>query len=140
MVMLYTPEGEGVFPVIDVWTVQNGEAIQLFSGRSKNESQESEITFSLYENAGCFYIPVYDSLDHNPVYVHLYGFDENGNFGEVYQYENNAFYMNQLPDGRNLQDVTRSVSTSMRSSAASMHMRARKELWKNRSRGIWSIC
>ena len=98
LVMLYTPEGEGVFPVIDVWTVQNGEAIQLFSGRSKNESQESEITFSLYENAGCFYIPVYDSLDHNPVYVHLYGFDENGNFGEVYQYENNAFYMNQLPD------------------------------------------
>ena len=98
--MLYTPEGEGVFPVIDVWTVQNGEAIQLFSGRSKNESQESEITFSLYENAGCFYIPVYDSLDHNPVYVHLYGFDENGNFGEVYQYENNAFYMNQLPDGK----------------------------------------
>ena len=99
--LLYTstPEGEGVFPVIDVWTVQNGEAIQLFSGRSKNESQESEITFSLYENAGCFYIPVYDSLDHNPVYVHLYGFDENGNFGEVYQYENNAFYMNQLPDG-----------------------------------------
>ena len=62
LVMLYTPEGEGVFPVIDVWTVQNGEAIQLFSGRSKNESQESEITFSLYENAGCFYIPVYDSL------------------------------------------------------------------------------
>ena len=100
LVMLYTPEGEGVFPVIDVWTVQNGEAIQLFSGRSKNESQESEITFSLYENAGCFYIPVYDSLDHNPVYVHLYGFDENGNFGEVYQYENNAFYMNQLPDGK----------------------------------------
>ena len=99
LVMLYTPEGEGVFPVIDVWTVQNGEAIQLFSGRSKNESQESEITFSLYENAGCFYIPVYDSLDHNPVYVHLYGFDENGEFGEVYQYENNAFYMNQLPDG-----------------------------------------
>lgn len=100
LVMLYTPEGEGVFPVIDVWTVQNGEAIQLFSGRSQNESQESEITFSLYENAGCFYIPVYDSLDHNPVYVHLYGFDENGNFGEVYQYENNAFYMNQLPDGK----------------------------------------
>ena len=100
LVMLYTPEGEGVFPVIDVWTVQNGEAIQLFSGRFKNESQESEITFSLYENAGCFYIPVYDSLDHNPVYVHLYGFDENGNFGEVYQYENNAFYMNQLPDGK----------------------------------------
>ena len=99
LVMLYTPEGEGVFPVIDVWTVQNGEAIQLFSGRSKNESQESEITFSLYENAGCFYIPVYDSLDNNPVYVHLYGFDENGKFGEVYQYENNAFYMNQLPDG-----------------------------------------
>ncbi len=97
--MLYTPEGEGVFPVIDVWTVQNGEAIQLFSGRSENESQESEITFSLYENAGNLYVPVYDSLDHNPVYVHLYGFDENGNFGEVYQYENNAFYMNQLPDG-----------------------------------------
>lgn len=34
------------------------------------------------------------------MYVHLYGFDENGNFGEVYQYENNAFYMNQLPDGK----------------------------------------
>ena len=33
------------------------------------------------------------------MYVHLYGFDENGEFGEVYQYENNAFYMNQLPDG-----------------------------------------
>lgn len=32
-------------------------------------------------------------------YVHLYGFNENREFGEVYQYENNAFYMNQLPDG-----------------------------------------
>ncbi len=53
--------------------------------------------------------------DHNPVYVHLYGFDENGNFGEVYQYENNAFYMNQLPDGKKFAGcTTRSVSTSMR--------------------------
>ena len=39
-----------------------------------------------------------DSLNNFPMYVHLYGFDKNGEFGEVYQYENNAFYLNQLPD------------------------------------------
>ena len=99
LVVLYTPEGDGIFPFADVWTVKNGEAVQLFSKKSKDESHESKGTFSLYENAGFFYIPVYDSLDCNPVCVHLYGFDEQGEFGEIYQYENNAFYMNQLPDG-----------------------------------------
>lgn len=57
------------------------------------------MSFCLYQNGGNLYVPVYDSLDQNPVYVHLYGFNENREFGEVYQYENNAFYMNQLPDG-----------------------------------------
>ena len=57
------------------------------------------MSISLYQNAGNLYIPVYDSLDSDPIYVHLYGFDENGEFGEVYTYENNAFYMNALPDG-----------------------------------------
>lgn len=99
LVLLYTKEGDGIFPYMDVWTVKHGEAVQLFSGKSKSESHESEIALSLYENAGYYYIPVYDSLDSYPMYIHLYGFDENGEFGEVYQYENNAFYMNQLPDG-----------------------------------------
>ncbi len=99
LVVIYTPEGEGAFPVVDVWTVKDGEAVQLFSQKPKNESHESEITFSLYENDGYFYIPVYDTLDDDPLYVHLYGFDNNGNFGEVYKYENNDFYMNKLPDG-----------------------------------------
>ena len=98
LVMLYNNE-ESIFPFVDVWTVKNGEAVQLFCERQQEENQEAAISSRIYQNAGNLYVPVYDSLDQNPVYVHLYGFDENGEFGEVYQYENNAFYMNQLPDG-----------------------------------------
>ena len=98
LVMLYNNE-ESIFPFVDVWTVKNGEAVQLFCERQQEENQEAAISSRIYQNAGNLYVPVYDSLDQNPVYVHLYGLDENGEFGEVYQYENNAFYMNQLPDG-----------------------------------------
>lgn len=97
LVMLYNNE-ESIFPFVDVWTVKNGEAVQLFCERQQEENQEAAISSRIYQNAGNLYVPVYDSLHQNPVYVHLYGFDENGEFGEVYQYENNAFYMNQLPD------------------------------------------
>ena len=97
LVMLYNNE-ESIFPFVDVWTVKNGEAVQLFCERQQEENHEAAISSRIYQNAGNLYVPVYDSLDQNPVYVHLYGFDENGEFGEVYQYENNAFYMNQLPD------------------------------------------
>ena len=97
LVMLYNNE-ESIFPFVDVWTAKNGEAVQLFRERQQEENQEAAISSRIYQNAGNLYVPVYDSLDQNPVYVHLYGFDENGEFGEVYQYENNAFYMNQLPD------------------------------------------
>lgn len=99
LVLLYTQEGSGIYPEIEVYTVEDGEVVKLFSRKSREEFHEAAMSIILYQNAGNLYIPVYDSLDNNPVYVHLYGFDENGKFGEVYQYENNAFYMNQLPDG-----------------------------------------
>lgn len=99
LVLLYTQEGSGIYPEIEVYTVEDGEVVKLFSQKSREEFHEAAMSICLYQNAGNLYIPVYDSLDNNPVYVHLYGFDENGKFGEVYQYENNAFYMNQLPDG-----------------------------------------
>lgn len=97
LVMLYNNR-ESIFPFVDVWTVKSGEAVQLFCERQQEENHEAAISSRIYQNSGNLYVPVYDSLDQNPVYVHLYGFDENGEFGEVYQYENNAFYMNQLPD------------------------------------------
>ena len=97
LVMLYNNR-ESIFPFVDVWTVKNGEAVQLFCERQQEENHEAAISSRIYQNGGNLYVPVYDSLDQNPVYVHLYGFDENGEFGEVYKYENNAFYMNQLPD------------------------------------------
>lgn len=97
LVMLYNNR-ESIFPFVDVWTVKNGEAVQLFCERQQEENHEAAISSRIYQNGGNLYVPVYDSLDSYPVYVHLYGFDENGEFGEVYQYENNAFYMNQLPD------------------------------------------
>ena len=97
LVMLYNNR-ESIFPFVDVWTVKNGEAVQLFCERQQEENHEAAISSRIYQNGGNLYVPVYDSLDQNPVYVHLYGFDENGEFGEIYQYENNAFYMNQLPD------------------------------------------
>ena len=100
LVMLYNNE-ESIFPFVDVWTVKNGEAVQLFCERQQEENHEAAISSRIYQNGGNLYVPVYDSLDNAPMYVHLYGFDENGEFGEVYQYENNAFYMNQLPDGMN---------------------------------------
>lgn len=100
LVMLYNNE-ESIFPFVDVWTVKNGEAVQLFCERQQAENHEAAISSRIYQNGGNLYVPVYDSLDNAPMYVHLYGFDENGEFGEVYQYENNAFYMNQLPDGMN---------------------------------------
>ena len=98
LVMLYTEEGSGVHPYVDVYTVEDGGVVKLFSQKTRDEFHEAAMSFCLYQNGGNLYVPVYDSLDQNPVYVHLYGFDENGEFGEVYQYENNAFYMNQLPD------------------------------------------
>ena len=98
LVMLYNNR-ESIFPFVDVWTVKNGKAVQLFCERQQEESHEAAVSSRIYQNGGNLYVPVYDSLDQNPVYVHLYGLDENGEFGEVYQYENNAFYMNQLPDG-----------------------------------------
>ena len=104
LLMMYSNESDSAFPVIEVWTVKNGEAALAFSGRSRVESQEPIFGFNLYQNAGNLYVPVFDSLDCNPVYVHLYGFDENGEFREIYQYENNEFYMNQLPDGMEFTD------------------------------------
>ncbi len=98
LVMLYNNR-ESIFPFVDVWTVKNGKAVQLFCERQQEESHEAAVSSRIYQNGGNLYVPVYDSLDNAPMYVHLYGFDENGEFGEVYQYENNAFYMNQLPDG-----------------------------------------
>ena len=98
LVMLYNNR-ESIFPFVDVWTVKNGEAVQLFCERQQEENHEAAISSRIYQNGGNLYVPVYDSLDNAPMYVHLYGFDENGEFGEVYQYENNAFYMNVLPDG-----------------------------------------
>ena len=98
LMLLYTVEENGIYPYIEIFTVDDGGLVKLFSQRSRKEFHEAVMSISLYENAGNLYVPVYDSLDQNPVYVHLYGFDENGEFGEVYQYENNAFYMNQLPD------------------------------------------
>lgn len=99
LVMLYTEEGSGVHPYVDVYTVEDGGVVKLFSQKTRDEFHEAAMSFCLYQNGGNLYVPVYDSLDQNPVYVHLYGFNENREFGEVYQYENNAFYMNQLPDG-----------------------------------------
>lgn len=99
LVMLYNGEENGAHPVVEVWTVKGGETVQVFSEKTRDEFHEEAMIFSLYENAGNLYVPVYDSLDHDPVYVHLYGFDGSGEFAELYQYENNAFYMNQLPDG-----------------------------------------
>ena len=97
LVMLYNNR-ESIFPFVDVWTVKNGEAVQLFCERQQEENHEAAISSRIYQNGGNLYVPVYDSLNNFPMYVHLYGFDKNGEFGEVYQYENNAFYLNQLPD------------------------------------------
>ena len=99
LMILYTAEENGIYPYIEIFTVEDGGLVKLFSQKTRDEFHEAAMSFCLYQNAGNLYVPVYDSLDQNPVYVHLYGFDENGEFGEVYQYENNAFYMNQLPDG-----------------------------------------
>lgn len=99
LMLLYTVEENGIYPYIEIFTVDDGGLVKLFSQRSRKEFHEAVMSISLYENAGNLYVPVYDSLDQNPMYVHLYGFDENGEFGEVYTYENNAFYMNVLPDG-----------------------------------------
>lgn len=87
LMLMYSEESGNAHPFIEVWTVKNEQAKQVFSGKSKQESHESEITFSLYENSGFLYLPVYDSLDQSPMYEHLYGFDSNGNFGEIYKYE-----------------------------------------------------
>ena len=99
LMILYIDEENGIYPYIELFTVEDGALVKLFSQRSREEFHEVAMSISLYQNAGNLYIPVYDSLDSDPIYVHLYGFDENGEFGEVYTYENNAFYMNALPDG-----------------------------------------
>ncbi len=99
LMLLYTDEETGIYPYIELFTVEDGGLVKLFSQRSQKEFHEAAMSVSLYQNGGNLYVPVYDSLDSDPIYVHLYGFDENGEFREVYTYENNAFYMNQLPDG-----------------------------------------
>lgn len=99
LMILYTVEENGIYPYIEIFTVEDGGLVKLFSQKTRDEFHEAAMSFCLYQNGGNLYVPVYDSLDQNPVYVHLYGFNENREFGEVYQYENNAFYMNQLPDG-----------------------------------------
>ena len=99
LMILYTVEENGIYPYIEIFTVEDGGLVKLFSQKTRDEFHEAAMSFCLYQNSGNLYVPVYDSLDQNPVYVHLYGFNENREFGEVYQYENNAFYMNQLPDG-----------------------------------------
>ena len=99
LMILYTVEENGIYPYIEIFTVEDGGLVKLFSQKTRDEFHEAAMSFCLYQNGGNLYVPVYDSLDNAPMYVHLYGFDENGEFGEVYQYENNAFYMNQLPDG-----------------------------------------
>ena len=99
LMILYTVEENGIYPYIEIFTVEDGGHVKLFSQKTRDEFHEAAMSFCLYQNGGNLYVPVYDSLDQNPVYVHLYGFNENREFGEVYQYENNAFYMNQLPDG-----------------------------------------
>lgn len=99
LMILYTAEENGIYPYIEIFTVEDGGHVKLFSQKTRDEFHEAAMSFCLYQNGGNLYVPVYDSLDNAPMYVHLYGFDENGEFGEVYQYENNAFYMNQLPDG-----------------------------------------
>lgn len=99
LMLLYTDEETGIYPYIELFTVEDGGLVKLFSQRSRKEFHEAAMSVSLYQNGGNLYVPVYDSLDSDPIYVHLYGFDENGEFREVYTYENNAFYMNQLPDG-----------------------------------------
>ena len=101
LMILYTAEENGIYPYFDIFTVEDGGLVKLFSQKTRDEFHEAAMSFCLYQNGGNLYVPVYDSLDNAPMYVHLYGFDENGEFGEVYQYENNAFYMNQLPDGMN---------------------------------------
>ena len=99
LMILYTVEANGIYPYIEIFTVEDGGLVKIFSQKTRDEFHEAAMSFCLYQNGGNLYVPVYDSLDQNPVYVHLYGFNENREFGEVYQYENNAFYMNQLPDG-----------------------------------------
>lgn len=99
LMILYTAEENDIYPYIEIFTVEDGGLVKLFSQKTRDEFHEAAMSFCLYQNGGNLYVPVYDSLDQNPVYVHLYGFNENREFGEVYQYENNVFYMNQLPDG-----------------------------------------
>lgn len=99
LMILYTVEENGIYPYIEIFTVEDSGLVKLFSQKTRDEFHEAAMSFCLYQNGGNLYVPVYDSLDQNPVYVHLYGFDGSGEFTELYQYENNAFYMNQLPDG-----------------------------------------
>lgn len=101
LMMIYS--NDSVVPFIDIWTVKDGETVQVFSGQSRVNAEEPIFSVNLYQNADNLYVPVYDSLDCNPVYVHLYGFDNEGEFGEIYQYEDKDFCMNnyivQVPDG-----------------------------------------
>ena len=91
LMILYTAEENGIYPYIEIFTVEDGGLVKLFSQKTRDEFHEAAMSFCLYQNGGNLYVPVYDSLDQNPVYVHLYGFDENGEFGEVYQYEKQQY-------------------------------------------------
>lgn len=65
LVMLYNNR-ESIFPFVDVWTVKNGEAVQLFCERQQEENHEAAISSRIYQNGGNLYVPVYDSLDNAP--------------------------------------------------------------------------
>ena len=102
LVMLYTAEGERrLSRYIDVWTVEDGEARYSFSlGRSRDESHEAAMSFCLYTKMAVACTFRYMILWTITPCMFIYTASTRiGNFGEVYQYENNAFYMNQLPDG-----------------------------------------
>ena len=75
LMILYTAEENGIYPYIEIFTVEDGGLVKLFSQKTRDEFHEAAMSFCLYQNGGNLYVPVYDSLDQNPVNVHLYGFD-----------------------------------------------------------------
>ena len=92
LMILYTVEENGIYPYIEIFTVEDGGLVKLFSQKTRDEFHEAAMSFCLYQNGGKLYVPVYDSLDQNPVYVHLYGF--NGNRMEFTKCEETQFYTN----------------------------------------------
>ena len=62
LVMLYTEEGSGVHPYVDVYTVEDGGVVKLFSQKTRDEFHEAAMSFCLYQNGGNLYVPVYDMI------------------------------------------------------------------------------